>query len=314
VTGGRADRVIVLGDIAVDVVAMMTGPLVAGTDTPTRIRYAGGGAGANVAAWLAALGVPVTLVGRVGADAVGREALAELAVAGVDLAVTVDPDAATGTVIVLVDTEAERSMLPDRGANRGLTPADLPTHLFTPGTHLHLSGYPLLDPASADAALAALELARTAGLTVSVDPASTAPLQTFGADRFRAATADAVLLLPNRAEAVLLSGQPDAASAACALAEGFRAVIVSCGGDGAVWAGADEDPGSVPAAPAEVADTTGAGDAFTAAVLAAWLQGLSLGDCAEAGVRTASLAVSAVGARPRPPTGRPDRAGLMTGR
>lgn len=297
-TGRPADRVVVLGDIAVDVVAMMTGPMVAGSDNPARIRYAGGGAGANVASWLAVLGVPVTLIGRVGADAAGQEALADLAVAGVELAVTVDPDEATGTVVVLVDALGERSMLPDRGANRAVVPADLPTHLFSAGAHLHLSGYLLLDPASADAALAALALARAAGLSVSVDPASTGPLQAFGVDRFVTATDGASLLLPNEAEAILLSGSPDAVSAATALTSAYGAVLVSCGADGAVWAGDDGSHGATPAFSAEVVDTTGAGDAFTAAVLAAWRRGRSLADCARAGVRTAAIAVSAAGARP----------------
>jgi sugar/nucleoside kinase (ribokinase family) len=85
-----APRVIVVGDLAVDVLVAPSVPLMTGRDVPARIATSGGGAGANTAAWLADLGVEVTLVARVGDDAAGREAVAELRACGVRLAVAVD--------------------------------------------------------------------------------------------------------------------------------------------------------------------------------------------------------------------------------
>lgn len=289
--------ILVVGDIAVDVVAVLAGPLAAASDSAARIRYAGGGAGANVAAWLAALGVPVLLAGRVGADAAGGQALGELAAAGVDLAVATDAIEATGTVIVLVDTDGERSMIPDRGANRALQATDLPAGLVGRAGHLHLSGYPLLDDRSSPAALAVLDLARRQGLTISLDPASVAPLVEFGPDRFLAATAGADLLLPNEPEARLLAGSSDPTQAALTLARSYGAVVVSCGAAGAVWAKGDLS-GHVPAARARVVDTTGAGDAFTAGLLARWRTGAPIADYVAAAVRTAARAVTRLGARP----------------
>lgn len=291
--------ILVVGDIAVDVVAVLAGPLTAASDTAARIRYTGGGAGANVAAWLAALGVPVLLAGRVGRDAAGRQALDQLAAAGVEFAGATDPTEATGTVIVLVDADGERSMIPDRGANRALTPADLPAGLVRRAGHLHLSGYPLLDDRSSPAALAALDLGRRHGLTISVDPASVAPLVEFGPDRFLAATAGADLLLPNESEARLLGGSGDPTEAAVTLARSYGAVVVSCGAAGAVWA-EGHSTGHVPAAAARVVDTTGAGDAFTAGLLARWRTDVPLAECVAAAVRTATRAVTRLGARPAP--------------
>lgn len=292
--------VLVVGDIAVDVVAVLAGPLAVASDSAARIRYAGGGAGANVAVWLATLGVPVTLAGRVGADSAGARALADLTAAGVALAVSSDPDEPTGTVIVLVDPGGERSMIPDRGANRALAPTDVPVGLFAGARHLHLSGYPLLDGRSHDAALAALQRAREHGLTVSVDPASVAPLVEFGPERFLSLTAGTDLLLPNEAEAQLLAGEPDTAVAAHRLADSYGAVVISCGAAGAVWAW-DGRSGHVPAVNTEVVDTTGAGDAFTAGLLAGWRSGASLPECVAAAVQTAARAITQVGARPVPP-------------
>ncbi len=109
--------------------------------TSPRGSTTAGGAGANTAAWLAARGVDVTLVARVGDDAAGRAAVAELAAAGVRPAVAVDPDAPTATVVVLVGPGGERTMLSDRGAAARLSPADLPP--LDGVDHLHLSGYVL---------------------------------------------------------------------------------------------------------------------------------------------------------------------------
>jgi sugar/nucleoside kinase (ribokinase family) len=161
--------VVVVGDVMVDVLAAMSGPLARGSDTPSAVTTAGGGSAANVAVWLAAQGVPTSYVGRVGDDALGRESVAGLTDRGVTAWVSTEPDLTTGTCIVLVEPGGERSMLPDAGANSTLTAADLPQRAFRPGGHLHLSGYTLLNPGSRDAGLAALSVAAAADMTVSVD-------------------------------------------------------------------------------------------------------------------------------------------------
>ena len=291
-----ARRVLVVGDIAVDVVAVLSGPLAPGSDSPARIRHTGGGAGANVATWLARLGVPVTLVGRVGADFAGGEQLSALQDDGVQLAVAVDPGEPTGTVVVLVDSAGERSMAPDRGANRTLSAADLPRSLLATASHLHVSGYPLLEPRTTAVVLEAIGAARELGLSVSVDPASTLPLARFGPDRFLTATAGTDLLLPNEPEARLLTGIEEPESAAGALAERYPAVVVTRGAAGCTWAGPG-GCGSLPSLATAVVDTTGAGDAFSAGVLQAWLTGAELRDCAAAGSRAAAEAVARTGSR-----------------
>jgi sugar/nucleoside kinase (ribokinase family) len=288
--------VVVVGDLATDVVAVLAGEPAPGSDRPATIRSRGGGAGANVAAHLAGLGVPVVLAGCAGDDAAGAALLAELTAAGVGLAVRTVPGAATGTIVSLVEPGGQRSMLADRGANLDLRADDVPSP--GPGGHLHLSGYTLLDERPRTAGLAALAAARAAGCTVSVDPASTGPLRAHGVQRWLADTAGADLLLPNADEARLLTGHGDPADAARTLAHRFGVVAVSLGADGALWAAG---PALVrrPALPARVVDTTGAGDAFTAGLLAAWLADPG-GDPAAAldgGLRLAAEVVGRAGAR-----------------
>jgi len=290
--------VVVVGDVMVDVLAAMSGPLARGSDTPSAVTTAGGGSAANVAVWLAAQGVPTSYVGRVGDDALGRESVAALTDRGVTAWVSTEPDLTTGTCIVLVEPGGERSMLPDAGANATLTAADLPQRAFRPGGHLHLSGYTLLNPGSRDAGLAALSMAAAADMTVSVDPSSAAPLAGLGAARFLSMTRGVDLLLANRDEAAVLAGTSDPHLAAQQLGDTYREVVVKLGADGAMW-----QQGFIGAsAPAErgvdVVDTTGAGDAFAAGFLASWLLHPEPETALAAGCRLAARAVSMVGARP----------------
>lgn len=288
--------VVVVGDVATDVVVVLAGEPAPGSDRPASIRSRGGGAGANVAVHLAALGVPVTLVGCVGEDAAAAGHRAELDSAGVRLALRTVAGAATGTVVSLVEPGGQRSMLADRGANLALEPGDLPP--LPPGGHLHLSGYTLLDPGPRAAGLAALERAAAAGCTISVDPASTGPLGRYGVGRWLEDTAPATVLLPNADEARLLTGCADVADAARALALRHAVVAVSLGAEGALWASGDVLVHR-PAHPADVVDTTGAGDAFAAGLLAAWLAASEVDPAAalDAGLARAAEVVRRPGAR-----------------
>src|SRR3954464_6896294 len=115
-------RVVVLGEVMLDVVAFHDAPLAGPADTPARIWLRPGGAGANTAAWLARAGVEVTLIARAGDDA--ARGLALSAMDGVDLRVGLDANLPTGTCIVLVSPGGERTMLPDPGANTALSAGD----------------------------------------------------------------------------------------------------------------------------------------------------------------------------------------------
>lgn len=271
-------RVVVLGDLNVDVVAVQAATLAHGSDTPARVSLRPGGGGANVAAWLAKAGVEVTLIGRVGTDALAPVALSGLA--GVDLQVVHDPTRATGTCVVLVAPGGERTMLPDPGANDALSVADLPA---LHGDVLHVSGYALLRPGSRGAALAAIERAREAGMKISVDPASAAPLANDPVFLQRIKPID--LLLPNADEAAVLGRQIDVPE-----------VVVKFGANGARWTNGVETIVGRAVSVDEVVDTTGAGDAFAAGFLSVWPDGMAA-DALAAGARLAAKAVTRVGSR-----------------
>jgi sugar/nucleoside kinase (ribokinase family) len=296
--------VVVVGDIVTDVLAIYSGRIAEGSDTAAGIRMTGGGSAANAAAWLAWLGVPVDLVGVVGTDAAAEARLAELAAAGVGCDhVRRTGEAPTGTVIVLSATD--RTMINDRGANVLLAPADIEAALAGGAAHLHLSGYTLLDERSAPAGRHALAAAAASGATTSVDAASAAPLRRLGSATFLDWVRGVDLLLANLDEARTLvdaAAPPDPISAARALAGAARHAVVKLGPAGAVWATRDGPTHAAPAVPVDTAvDATGAGDAFAAGLLAAWLDGADPATALAAGTRLGATAVATLGARPPPP-------------
>jgi sugar/nucleoside kinase (ribokinase family) len=304
-----SSRVLVIGDILTDIIAVHSPPLAVDSDTPARISATGGGSAANTAAWLAYAGARVDVLGAVGRDAAGDARIAELTAAGVGCGGVVRSDTApTGSVIVLTDGR-HRTMLTDRGANRELRPSDVDSALaaLPDVAHLHLSGYTLLDPTSRAAGARALTAAAARGLPTSVDAASAAPLRHVG--QFLEWIAGADLLLANLDEAVVLAAAapapavPVAADDLHGLARALAAsggppeVVVKLGRLGAVWARGDEVR-QAPARPARAVDTTGAGDAFAAGLIAARVAGADADAALAAAVRLGALAVAHPGGRP----------------
>jgi sugar/nucleoside kinase (ribokinase family) len=297
--GTQTLEVLVVGDVMVDVIASMSAPLARNSDTPSKITTSGGGSGANVAVWLASLGVHTTFVGCVGDDALGRAGLAALSDAGVDVSrLAVDETRATGTCVVLVEPDGQRSMLPDPGANDSLVPGDLIGSLFRPGRHMHLSGYTLLRESSRDAGLIAVTRALEVGMTVSVDPSSAALLDAVGAPAFLQWTQGVSLLLPNVDEALALSAASSATQAAADLASSYGEVVVKLGAQGALWQNGFITATAAAERTADVVDTTGAGDAFAAGFLSSWLLHPEPETALAAGNRLAAVAIGKVGARP----------------
>ena len=291
---------LVVGDVITDIVARHRGPLAPGTDTASAIRTLPGGAGANVACWAARRGsAEVRFLGRVGADAVAWHER-ELAACGVRPRLVVDPQAPTGTVICLVDTGAgaERTFLTDSGASLRLDPGDWSEGLLDGVARLHLSGYLLFSEPSRALVATALASARARGVPVSLDPASAGFLVELGVDRFLALVEGVDVLLPSRDEACLLTGLPDPADAAAKLSRHVPLVVAKQGADGALVARSGIVCARVPAVRVTPRDTTGAGDAFTGAFLAALLAGAEPEEAAREGCRAGALAVERVGGRP----------------
>ncbi|MEV0583240.1 sugar kinase [Nonomuraea sp. NPDC050310] len=297
---GGAAGLLVIGDIVTDVVAIHGTPVASGTDTDADIALRPGGSGANTAAWAAYLGADARLLGRAGYDSADWH-LSELTKVGVTPLVLTDPDYPTAVVIAMVDPSGERSMLTNRGAGGRISPADWRADALDGVARLHLSAYTFFTPSGLDLVRLAVAEAVSRDVTISVDPASTGPLRAFGLDRFLAETAAARLIIPNRDEALLLTGESDPERAALALSRRYGTAVVKLGGDGALVA-VDGELRAVAAASGTagaVVDSTGAGDAFAAGYLTAKLQGADEPQALEQGIKAGAECVALVGGRPR---------------
>jgi sugar/nucleoside kinase (ribokinase family) len=291
----KAKRIIVIGDVMLDVIVQPSEPVAPTSDTASNVRIARGGSGANIAVALASAGHRVSYVGAAADDLAGRMCRDELLLAGVDPQIeTVRP--ATGVVVALVDAEGQRSMMTSRGANRHLSEAFVLSHLSQPLDHLHVSGYTLLDDASRRAGSAALAWAREAGCRASVDVCSVGPLFEVTPSVFLAAARDASTVFANEEEAMVLSGTEDAADALEVLALLFDEVVVTLGARGAA-ARRGEQGASVASRVEEVLDTTGAGDAATGAYLAARLEGHSMEESLGEAMSASAVVVRGLGSR-----------------
>jgi len=265
-----------IGDLLLDVVVRVDGPIAADTDTYGRSRVAPGGQAANVAAWVAALGGRARFVGKRARDPAGRLLAAELAGRGVELAGP-EVEGGTGTVVSLADSEGRRTMLTDRGIAPALAPDELDPVWFACEA-LHVPGYSLTRFPIGDAAREGVRIAREAGASVSVDLSGTSAIEELGVDRFRHVVAE---LRPDTVfgneDEFELVGVLEAPTMVVKL--GSRGCVVRC--DGAET--------ELAAEPAEVLDTTGAGDAFAAG----WLVGGP-----EVALAAAARCVASMGAFP----------------
>jgi sugar/nucleoside kinase (ribokinase family) len=136
-------------------------------------------------------------------------------------------------------------------------------------------------------------------MTASVDAASAAPLERAGAEPFLELSNGAVLLFVNGEQAKVLTGRDDPEQAARVLTAWYPHVAVKLGAEGALFYANGRPPVRVPAPPVDrVIDGTGAGDAFVAGFLPAWLDKKPPGEALAGGCRLAAHALNLIGARP----------------
>ena len=240
-----------LGDLLLDVIVRLDGPIAEDTDTYGRTRVGAGGQAANVAAWVVALGGQARFVGKRARDPAGRVLATELAARGVDVAGP-EEERGTGTVVSLATPDGARTMLSDRGVATEFRADELDATWLQDCEWLHVPGYSLVRSPLRETALAAAQLAPR----VSVDLSSTSAIVDAGVDSFRE-TLDRLrpaVVFANEAEAELI-GPVEVET--LAVKRGARGCVVTRGGV------AQE----LPAVEAEPVDTTGAGDAFAAGFL-----------------------------------------------
>ena len=291
-------RLIVLGDLNLDVRASLPEGLPFGGEVRTPIQAVPGGSAANVARAARGEGAEVLFVGCTGKDLIGDLLVLSLAAAGIETRVR-RVDAPSGTVLALWKS-TERTMFCSRGANDALDAAWVEEADFCGADHLHVSGYALLAPSQRAAADRAVELARQNGLTVSLNLPPANLLADYGLDAFRAQLAAIDWVFLNLEEGTALTEERDPKRMVDALADRFEAGALTLGKKGALaWRGTERAWAG--ARPIEIADSTGAGDAFAGGFLVTFLNTKDLERAVHRGVEVARQVLA--GVRPASPSG-----------
>ena len=315
--------VVVVGAINVDlVVAADHLPRPGETVVGPRLHHYGGGKGANAAVAASRAGAAVRLIGAVGADDTGSSAVEELRADGIDVSsIAVLQGEATGVALIVVDPRGENQIAVGAGANSAVTARQVTLAL---SEILDRTGCVLVSTEIPEESIvAAVEAATSAGVRCILNPAPAVPAVLRLLRRRPVLTPNATEL--NALVAALDQTHPDAhpgqldfpddlqaiTERASRLAGVSRApVVVTLGGRGALIVNPEGHAEHLPAPPAAVRDTTGAGDTFNGVLAARLAAGDHLGVAVRTAIVAASISVGHVGARAGMPTAALIAAGL----
>jgi fructokinase len=310
-----APAVLTLGELLIDFVAEQRGVTLGEART---FLKAPGGAPANVAVGVARLGVTSGFIGKVGDDPFGRHLAAVLAEHGVDVSqIRFDDEARTALAFVSLTPEGERDFMFYRhpSADMRHRPDEIDEEAIRAARILHVGSISLIGESAERATRHAVRVARDAGTLVSYDPKLRLPLwpsADAAAEAMRSLLEHADVVKVSDEELRFLTGGDDEDAARSLWHDGWQLLLVTRGETGVDYLLPDH-AGSVPGYRVEVHDTTGAGDAFTAAVLAAIVetQG-TLDDPAllERALRRANAFAALTVTRPGAIPGMPTRARL----
>ena len=280
--------VIVVGSVNVDLVAA-GGRMPRPGETVSMERFAEvqGGKGGNQASAAAALGARVHFIGAVGSDHWGGAARADLAGRGIDVSALATVEGTTGVAIILVDDGGENAIAIVPGANAAVSPEAVESALAVLDADDAVLVACLEIPLESVVAAARTAAARGWRLVLNPAPARELPAELVAA---------ATVITPNGTEVELLGG------AEALLARGAGAVVVTRGSEGVEVHPAGGAAFRVAASPAEVVDTTGAGDVFTAALAVALADGRELDDAVAWASAAGAIATEGFGARGSLPT------------
>lgn len=271
-----------IGDLVEDVVVGLPTDIATGTDTNVSITRRRGGSAANVAAAAGSAGATVRFIGRVGADAIGSALAKELAQSGVDIS-SLQRVGCTGTIVVLVDAEGERSMLPDRAAAVELE--DIHEDALTEVSWLHVPAYSLVVVPIATTTIRAIRTVQKAGGAVSIDASSVAIIDQMGVHSFKE-------MLANLGPNVVFCNWDEGMTLQVHQLNGLPGVELTVVKAGAKAVTAFRDSEVIVAVKpdrlANVPDTTGAGDAFAAGMILSLMQSEDIEAAVTSGNRTAA--------------------------
>jgi sugar/nucleoside kinase (ribokinase family) len=289
------NQVVCVGILVADVLARPVDDIPWGSlSLVDEVALRGGGCALNTASALARLGRAATVAGKVGADALGDFLLGLMDERGVGRAGVVrDPSVPTSASVALVSGDGERTFLHLPGANGRLRLDEIDGDLLDGAACVHVAGALVLEELDGVPTAELLAGARRRGLVTSLDTVWDASGRW---ERVEPALPHLDLVMPSIAEARAISelDEPPVV-AAWFRSRGVGTVALTMGAEGCYVAGEGFE-GFVHAPEVHAVDGTGAGDAFAAGFLHAWLDRRPLEETARFACAAGALAATAMGA------------------
>lgn len=259
------------------------------------IQIMPGGDAVNQSVYLASLGTKPALAACVGQDMNGEILKSTLQGFGVDISlVKAKENCATGTAMVLVDTEGERRIFSVKGAHSTLSREDVPWKLSEECRAISLASLFSMPEFEQDGLLEYLKEMRLGGKLIFADLAADKLGQ--GLEGIRRFLPYLDYFLPSVYDVLKMTGAKTAEEAARFFYdEGVKHVVIKCGDKGC-YCYSDVCEGWIPAVPVKVVDTTGAGDCMTAVFISRILAGDRLDEACRYACAAASYSTTFTGA------------------
>jgi sugar/nucleoside kinase (ribokinase family) len=251
-----------------------------------------GGSSANTMSGAAKLGVQTGYIGKVGLDLLGKFFEEEMVKTHVHpmMQTTETP---TGCAQAIVSQDGERTFATYLGAALELEPNDLKPELFDGWDILYVEGYLVFNRPLVDRAL---EIAHEKGMTVAIDMASFNVVEANRDYLQDIITKYIDIVFANQEESKALTGQDDPEEALKTIASWCDIAVVKVGAKGSFVQQGNKVVKIEPI-PAQVIDTTGAGDLWAAGFMAGLVQDKPLEQCARIGATLAANIIEVVGAK-----------------
>jgi len=269
-------------------------------DSAALTRCAGGSA-ANTVMGVADFGGRAAYAGKVGQDEIGEFFLKDMRAAGV----VIDAPAGqlpTGTCVILITADAQRTMLTSLGASATLTPEDIDESHIRAAQYVYIEGYLFGGEPTRSAALRAIDLAKQNGVKVAFTVSDPFLIAQHRDEFWRLIRGPVDLLFCNLEEARSLTGETDPVACAHEIHRHAENVALTMGAQGSILMHAGEAI-PVEGIPVTAVDTTGAGDMYAAGILYGITSGYTWRQAGRLASYAASRIVAQRGARlPRPLT------------
>ena len=260
------------------------------------LHRAPGGSAANTAIGVAGFGGTAAFAGKTADDELGTLYNDSLRKLGVEPSVEPIPGAQTGTSVILITPDAERTMLTNLAASATLDGDNISETAIQSAKYLYVEGYLFTGEATREAALRAIELAKASGTKVAFTMSDPFVVAGFKEEFAKLVAGTADLVFSNLEEAQAMTGEEDAMACAAAMHEQCDEVVITLGENGSLLM-VDGEAIAIDGVPCEAVDTTGAGDLYAAGILYGITNGLTWEQAGNLASHASSRVVSQMGPR-----------------